>query len=226
MATDLYTWASLLKVVDVFKAGNETGWVTPKCLYDPKTLSPGGRSVAPTMQRGGPDYWVDHGTVGTNTLAFWGNGGSLNDSAGWSLAQYLVPRDNTQYRDGKVHDTEHTVFKMCPDKMATNHVGYAISNFSNSNCVGMEYESRQNGVHDITEAQYIKGALVFAHDAVTLGIEDWFRMMHGHIADRPRGRRTDPWAGRFDIAHSWELVQDIRADSRIWQLWNLPVPQR
>lgn len=219
--SEYFAKAQALRVVDVWKEGNETGWVTPRVLYDP-AVKVNGESMAPSklMTR----YWVDHGTVGTNTLRFWGERGSILNGA-YSLAKYLVPRDTTQYADNSIRDTSNVVFKMIPDWAACNHTGVCIAPFSNRNSVGVEYESRQNGTHDITDLQYIKGALIFTHDAAQDKIRDYFRVPHGIIA-LEWGRRTDPWAGLFDIARSWEIVQDIRRDARIWALWGLPQPQR
>lgn len=217
MAIDLYEAARRLQVIDVFKIGNITGWVTPRPLYDPAL---GRAPRLATVQ-----WWMDHGTVGTNTLRFWGEGGSLNDRAGWSCTQYLAPRDLTVYRDGAQYDTRDTVFKMVPDGYATNHTGDCIYPINNTNTLGLEYESRQNGTHDITDAQYIKGALLYANAAARYRIPDYFRVPHGLVRE-PWGDRTDPWAGRFDIARSWELVQQIRQDPRIWAYWGLPQPQR
>lgn len=221
MSIDMFPHAQALRVVDVHQAGNETGWVTPEVLYNPAKKHKG-QVVAPTL--GKYVFWMDHGTVGTNTLRFWGEGGSIANEA-FSLAQYLVPKDSTEYRDGRQHDTRNVVFKMVPDGKACNHTGVCNDPVNNTNTKGVEYESRQNGTHDITDMQYIKGALIFAHDAAEHGIMDYFRIPHGLVAE-PWQRRTDPWAGKFDIARSWELVQAIRRDARIWALWGLPQPAR
>ena len=215
--TDMFERARALRVVDVFKPGNETGWVTPRILYDP-TLG-----KVPRLERA--QFWMDHGTVGTNTLRYWGEGKSANADAEWTCAHYLVPRDLTQYRDGAMHDTRDVVFKMIPDGWAANHAGNCITPIGNHNSLGCEYESLQNGRHDITDRQYEKGALIYTYAAALYSIRDYFRVPHGLVAE-PWGRRTDPWAGQFDIARSWELVQQIRHDARVWALWGLPQPQR
>jgi len=214
---DMFVEAQALRVIDVWKAGNETGWVTPKVLYDPSVKDASGEVRAPT--RKAVKYWVDHGTVGTNTLRFWGEGGSVANKA-WSLANYLVPHEQTQYADGHMHDTSHVVFKMVPDGFACNQTGQTFQEISNENSMGVEYESLQNGTSDISESQLTRGALITAHDMRVHAVIDAFRISHGWIA-RPWGRRTDPWAGKFDIAHSWELIQAIRRDPRIWQFWGL-----
>lgn len=221
MAIDMFPHAQALRVVDVWKQGNETGWVTPEVLYNP-AVKFNGEVKAPTLKKF--LWWMDHGTVGTNTLRFWGTKGSINNGA-FSLAQYLVPNDTTVYADNKPHDTRNVVFKMVPDNRACNHTGVCNDPVNNTNTKGVEYESKQNGSHDITDAQYIKGALIYAHDAALHTIGDYFRVPHGHWAE-PWGRRRDPWAGKFDIARSWELVQAIRRDPRIWALWGLPQPAR
>lgn len=213
---EYYANALALRVVDVWQPGNETGWVTPPELYDP-TLG-----HAPRKQT--TIAWFDHGTVGSNTLRFWGTRGSINNGT-FTLAKYLVPHDTTVYADNRAHDTRNVVFKMHPDNMACNHTGDCIGPFSNINSVGVEYESLQNGTHDISDMAYVKGALLFTHDAAQDKIRDYFRVAHGIVAE-PWGRRSDPWAGLFDIARSWAIVQDIRRDARIWALWNLPQPPR
>lgn len=214
--TDYFPNAQALQVIDVWQPNNPTGWVTPRVLYDPAL----GKVFAKTTTL----HWFDHGTVGTNTLRFWGTGGSITNKT-FSLAKYLVPKDSTVYADGNAHDTRNVVFKMSPDWASPNHTGACIVPFNNPNSVGVEYESLQNGTHDITDLQYIKGALIFTHDAVQDKIRDYFRVAHGTVAI-PWNRRTDPWAGLFDIARSWEIVQAIRRDSRIWALWGLPQPTR
>lgn len=218
--TDYFEAAKALRVVDVWKPGNETGWVTPKILYDPTLRASDGQVKAPLYRT--PQWWMDHGTVGTNTLRFWGEKGSVNNGS-WTLAHLLVPKEATEYQDGHIHDTTNVVFKMVPPKFACNHTGDCISPISNINTRGVEYESLQNGTHDITNMQYIKGALLYTHDVAEFGIPDWRRVMHGLVAI-PWGRRSDPWAGRFDIARSWTIVQAIREDKRIWDLWKLPQP--
>lgn len=215
---DMFDHARALRVVDVWQPNNETGWVTPKVLYDPRVKHTDGEVKAPTLGR--YIFWMDHGTVGTNTLRFWGTGGSINNGA-FSLAQYLVPRDSTVYADGREHDTRNTVFKMVPNWAACNHTGVCNDPVNNTNTKGVEYESLQNNTHDITDMQYVKGALIYTYDAHQHKIRDYFRIPHGLMAE-PWGRRSDPWAGLFDIARSWELVQDTRRDGRIWQFWGLP----
>jgi hypothetical protein len=217
---DLLEYARRLRVVDVWQPGNETGWVTPRFLYDPAAKY-NGRVIAPSLTR--YEWWMDHGTVGINTLRFWGEGGSIANGA-FSLAHLLVPRDTTEYADGRAHDTADVVFKLVPDGYACNHAGPCISPIHNGNSKGVEYESRQNGTHDILDTQYVKGALLFAYDAARYGIRDYNRVPHGLVAV-PWGRRSDPWAGKFDIARSWELVQAIRRDERIWRFWGLPQPR-
>jgi hypothetical protein len=220
--SDYFEYARALRVVDVWKEGNETGWVTPRVLYDP-TVKVNKKAMAPT--KGKTIAFFDHGTVGSNTLMFWCTGGSVASGA-YTLAKYLVPHDITVYADGREHDTRNVVFKMIPDWAACNHTGECVGPFNNTNSIGVEYESLQNGKHDIGELQYIKGALIFAYEAVLNKIRDYFRVAHGLVAINPWGRRTDPWAGMFDIARSWEIVQAIRRDERIWALWGLPQPER
>lgn len=201
-----------LRVVNVFQPGNETGWVTPRILYDP-TLG-----KAPVLS--GYRFWMDHGTVGTNTLRFWGEGKSAVPG-NWTLAHYLVPRDTTVYKDNQPHDTRNVLFKMVPDGFTCNHTGDCIGPIGNHNAEGVEYESLQNGTHDITDMQYIKGALLYAYNSRAHLIPDWFRVPHGLVAE-PWGRRSDPWAGKFDIARSWEIVQAIRRDPdiRAFSVWS------
>jgi hypothetical protein len=227
MAIDLNEAARNLKVVLVYQDGNETGWVTPRVLYDytvktPRSLAfPLGEVVAPRKER--TIAWFLHGTVGANTLAYWGSGQSATPKGMWTLAKYLVPHDQTQYRDGRVYDTALTVFKMHPDWAASNHTGYCFGPFNNRNSIGVEYESRQNGIHDISAMAYVKGALLYAYQAAYDHLNDAFCVSHGLVAS-PWGRRTDPWAGKFDFAYHWWLVEEIRRDARIWEFWQLPQP--
>lgn len=221
LGINFFEWAQRLHVVDVHKAGNETGWVTPPVLYDPSVKADDGREYAPVWQ---PTIgWIDHGTAGSNTLRFWGEGGSVKNRA-WSLAHYLVPHNTTMYADKQLHNTTYTVFKMVPPRHACNHVGIAINApFYGANTIGMEYESMQDGSDDISIEAYIKGALVYCYDAAINHIPDHFRLSHGIVA-QPWGRRTDPWSGKFHYARSWSYVQAIRSDPRIWAFWGLPQP--
>ena len=212
---DAHDVALQLRVVDVWQDGNETGYITPKILYDPSL------GMAPWL--GAVDAWLLHGTAGRNTLRFWGEGGSAV-AGNWTLAQLLVPRDQTAYADGKVHDTSFTVFKMAPDGSGCNHAGPCCANITNSNSIGVEHESLQNGTHDITPLMYTKSALLYAHDSAKLHLKDWRCQQHGIVAINPVGRRSDPYAGLFDIAYWWSLVVGIRADARIWQYWGLSQP--
>ena len=196
-----------------FRPGNETGWVTPRALYEGEH--------APTWE---PAIgWVWHGTVGRNTLRYWGTGQSAVPD-NWSLAAYLLPHNTTQYADGQFHGTEYTVFKMAPDNRRCNHAGVCNPPLHNGNSYGVEYESLQNGTHDIDVSQYIKGALIHAYNAAVFGIPDHLAQMHGMIA-KPWGRRSDPWAGLWDVSFHWALVREIRRDRRIWHFWNVPQPQ-
>jgi hypothetical protein len=213
---DLVHWAANLQVVDVHKVGNPTGWVTDRRLYDPRI--PGNH--APTYTR--PGWWMDHGTVGSNTLRYWGTGGSIRAGA-WSLATYLIPHNETVYADNKARDTTFTVFKMIPDGYACNHAGDCITPIHNGNSIGCEYESMQNGTYDIEQAQYVKGALMYCYDSALYGIPDHARVSHGLVAE-PHGRRRDPFAGPYDYDYSWHLVREVRRTKVIWQMWGLPQP--
>lgn len=215
---DYFPIAAKLHVVNVYEAGNETGWVTPKVLYDRGVKTASGEIMAPVVEP--IRAWIDHGTAGSNTLLFWGEGGSIA-SGEYTLANFLVPRDQTRYRDGKVHDTTFTVFKMVPDWARCNHAGICSAGITNRNSKGCEYESLQNGTHDITDMQYIKGALIYTYDAHGSSIPDWFRVMHGIVAI-PWPRRKDPFSGLFDIARSWGIVTDIRQNANIRNLWKWP----
>lgn len=212
--TDYLDAATRLRVVDVFDAGNETGWVTPFVLYLPAL------GVAPTKAQF--KAWILHGTAGVNTLAYWGNGGN-----GVTCANALIPHEHTQYRDGHLRDTSWVVFKMVPFNFACNHAGECAAGINNTNSYGVEYESLQNGSNDISDQQLLKGALMYAHDAVAFpygGVKDHKCLMHGIVAINPVGRRSDPFAGPFNIARHWEHVQGIRRDARVWAYWRLPQP--
>lgn len=214
MSIDYYDLAKKLEVVNVWEPGNQTGYVTPRVLYDP--------SLHEAPRRAKVARWILHGTAGTNTLAFWGNGGSAVPG-NWTVANMLVPHERTQYKNGSVHDTTNVVFKMVPDGYACNHTGACSANVSNNNAFGVEYESKQDGTDDISDTQLIKGALLYANGAALEAVPDWFCLMHG-IVRVPWPERRDPFAGKFNIARHWEHVLGIRADIRVWQFWGLAQP--
>jgi hypothetical protein len=227
MTMDFYDLAQRFKVVDVWAAGNETGWITPRVLYDP-AVRVNGESMVPVAKP--PSRWLEHGTVGVNTLKFWGTAGSIQNGT-YTLAHYLVPHEQTEYRDGKLHDTTMTVFKMVPPGFACNHAGLCAGGINNANAIGVEYENLQNGKEQFSMQQYAKGALVYCHDAAFNGIKDAFRTSHGLVAVAIEGgqlvwgRRSDPFAGPFDYELSWAMIRAIRSDSRIWQFWGLAQPK-
>lgn len=231
MAVDYFDIARRLEIIDVFRPGNRTGYVTPRVLFDPTVRAPDGKVKAPSWISA--KHWMDHGTVGSNTLPYFaarpGEQAGTEKDGRYVCAQYLVPKDTTMFADGVAHDTSLVVFKMVPDGHGCAHTGDCIGwdghPVHNSNTVGAEYENLQNGGLDrFTEWQYIKGALIYANGSASLDVPDFRRIPHGLVAT-PFGRRTDPWAGRFDIARSWLHVWNIREDPRIWQLWGLPQPR-
>src|SRR5437667_4591021 len=166
---DLLALAENLHIVDVWKYGNETGWVTPSILYD------AAQGWAPHL--GNVDYWMLHGTAGTNTLAYWGSG-STAVSGNWTLAHYLVPHEHTQYRNGVVHDTTNVVFKMAPPGRACNHAGICAGGVNNTNSIGVEHENMQDGSEVVSDTQLAKSALLYANAAVAQGIMDWQMVLH------------------------------------------------
>jgi hypothetical protein len=216
-----YNAAQALRVVDVFTPGNETGWVTPAVLYNASVKHTDGKTKAPVP--GTKKSWHWHGTVGTNTLAFWCQSKGSIQNGSFSLTNYLVPHNQTRYADGKMHDTRNVVFKMAPDNRACNHLGNCIAPYSNNTSFGVEYESLQNGTHDFENEMYIKGALIQANSQARFPIPDHHCISHGTVA-LPNGRRSDPWAGQWDFGYHWSIVQEIRRDGRIWRLWGLPQP--
>jgi hypothetical protein len=212
---DYFSDATQLQVIKMYEP-NITGWRTPRELYDPAL------GHAPTKLE--TENYFDHGTVGENTLRFWCTRQSIISGA-YTMAKYLIPHDTTVFADNKVHDTRHMIFKMHADNFCCNHAGPCIGPFNNRNSIGTEYESLQNGRHDISDNAYINGALCYTYEAVVSTIRDYRRVPHGLVAI-PWGRRSDPWAGLFDIARSWEITQAIRQDSRIWNFWGLRQPSR
>ncbi|HEX9988463.1 MAG TPA: hypothetical protein VGE45_08305 [Chloroflexia bacterium] len=216
---DYFEYARTLRVIDIWKP-NETGYITPRELYDPAVVT----DCYPAQDY---QHWMDHGTVGTDTLRYWCTRGSINDGV-FTLAQFLLPHQTQRYADNSVHDTRRVIFKMVQDGRRCRHTGACNAvdsrQVNNRNTLGVEYESLQNGTHDIDDDQYIKGAFLFAYNSALGRIPDHRRLSHGIVAT-PTGRRTDPWAGGFDYARSWAIVQAIRLDARIWGLWGLPQPQ-
>jgi hypothetical protein len=212
---DLYEAALNLKVINVYEPNNETGYRTPTRAYDPNVVT----DCYPAQPF---QSWMLHGTVGTDTLRYWCEGDSLN------VTQFLLPHDTQRYRDGSVHDSTHTVLKMIPDGRRSRHTGpcngIGTVQVNNRNTCGVEYESMQNGTHDITDSQYVRGALIYAYQSALSGIPDYRCISHGAVAV-PGGRRSDPWAGDFRYARHWAYVQAIRQDARIWAMWGLPQPK-
>lgn len=214
---DYYNDAVELQVIDVWQPGNITGWVTPRVLYD--------ASLGHVYSMLQVLYWMLHGTVGLNTLRFWCTGESIA-SGEYTMAQWLIPHDTTQFADGRMHDTSKMVFKMAPDGRSCNHTGFCIPPITNRNTIGMEYESWQNGSDDISRNMYVKGALVYTNaEASKATLTDAGVISHGLVANNPVGRRSDPYAGPFDYAYHFSIVQDIRRDPRIWARWGLPQPK-
>lgn len=230
---DAYEAATTLRVVDVFRPGNETGYVTPPDLYEPRRTPDGrGWEIPP---RGNILFWMDHATVGTNTLPYFAGipgvqlAGSVRDGRD-VCCPYLIPKDRTLYADGRVADTSRVVFKMTPANRACNHTGPCVPftgvTPDNANTDGVEYENLQNGADPFTEWQIVKGALIYVYSAVVNRIPDYRRVSHGVVAE-PWGRRTDPFTrGMFPFSRSWAYVEAIRRDPRIWQFWKLPQPAR
>jgi len=229
---DYFWWATNLKVYSIFSrdpALNPTGYVTPEILYKTARQIKGGR--APQWQ-GGAAY-IEHGTVGRNTLPYFAEG--YGEPAGvvaegrYACTHYLNPKDSTRLGDGRILDTTLVMFKMVPDGFACNHVGeaeyrahgkYYSQSWLESHAYGIEHENMQNGTDPFTPAQLIKGALVYVYLAAKDGISDLMHISHKIIAT-PFGRRGDPDAGPFDWQAFLGHIHEIRKDRRIWQFWSM-----
>lgn len=88
------------------------------------------------------------------------------------------------------------------------HVGNAKSPYSNSNCLGLEFENRSNawGTHEpYTEAQLNTAAHCIATWEFSYGIPWNCIVRHGDIA-LPYGRRYDP--SNFDLDAFYARVDD------------------
>jgi hypothetical protein len=207
MTIDYLDYAMRLTVVNVFRPGNPTGFVTDPRLYDTKVFgsrAPGWPSDG--KGRGG----IKHATVGNNSLEYLARG-SIRDNR-WVSAHYLLPKD------------EYTIYKMIPDGYGCNHA-YPASwrsyvNNLNSNFYGFEVENLQNGKDPFTDGQYIKFALTWYYLATRDGIADVMLVDHGKAA--PAGHRTDPWTGGvWDEARFYGHLAYARLDERLLPFWGL-----
>lgn len=197
------TEAARLKIVDVFKPGNPSGHVTNPKLYDRSAPGNNAPAVKPYMG------WINHITVGTNSLPFLTQG---TVGGNWACIPYLVPRGDNP-----------TVYKLIPDDHRGHHAGVAsfmgISDFS-SQFSGVEIENLGNGKQEVDQWQYVKVALLYAYFSAKFKTDDRWCLSHSLIAS-PHGRRSDPEAGFFRYSVFWDLVAQIRRD---WpQLWSMPV---
>lgn len=199
-------WANKLKVIDVWKSGNDTGIVTDRRLYDKGFAGNRAPSVRPYKG------FLIHGTAsGGNSLSFLA-GGSWGSS--YACVPYLIPRG-----------TSATLYKLIPD----GHRGWSAGDSEwrgvtdetlNSELLPVEIENRQNWSEAIQPTQYIKLALLYAFESAHYQLQDNMVVSHSLIAV-PHGRRSDPEAGLFSYGTFWDLVMQIR---RAWPTnWPFPV---
>jgi hypothetical protein len=200
MLIDVASAARELRIVDVWREGNETGIVTSKLLYD--TTVPNNHAPLPLPLLG----WVNHVTVGVNSLGYLCRPGADKD---WACIPFLIPRTN-----------DWTVYKLIPPGARCNHAGVAefrgVTSW-NARSWGAEVENRADGSEPITERQYVKLALLYANFAAANKTDDQWCVSHSLIAV-PHGRRSDPEAGGFRASVFWDLVQQVR---RQWP-WESP----
>ena len=203
MTVNYQDYAAKLRITDVWKAGNDTGRVTPRVLYDP--------ALGKVYQWRGAKGLLMHGTAGTNTLPYF-TGGSVADGR-FVCAHYLLPKD------------DYTVYKMVPDGFSCNHAGdsewHGISQPLNSYLYGIECENLQNWQEAITPAQHLKAALIWCYLSARDHLIDLNCLSHSQVA-LPLGRREDPEAGLFDWALFWGHVWDIRKAANWPTVWALP----
>src|SRR6266498_2139021 len=164
MPIDTRDRANALVVVDYWKLPNPKGRATPPPLIDP--------ALNHVYEWDTLYGYILHGTVGTNTLDYWLNGGSMQPGADgtipWSMAHYLALRD------------ANTIAKMCPDptplkRWNCNHVG--VSNwyhpalrdrvlgkvFKGIECEDLQNWNRGPNAQRITDDQVVKCALMIAY---------------------------------------------------------------
>jgi N-acetyl-anhydromuramyl-L-alanine amidase AmpD len=208
MSIDYEAFARRLKVIDVWRPGNQSGAVTDRRLYD-RSVSD---SEAPTWA--GSRGLIMHGTQGTNSLG-WLTGGSIGST--WASAHYLLPRDT------------YTVYKLIPDGFGANHAGTsdwhdpALTEHPNSCMYGIECEDLQDWgrTAGITPTQHVKAALIWCYLSARDHLNDRYVLSHSQIAI-PWGRRSDPEAGLWSWRDFWGHVAAIRATDAVWLYWNLP----
>lgn len=197
---DVKAAAASLRVVDVWRPGNPSGVVTHFSMYWTAGAKP-------------YDRFVRHVTVGTNSLAYLARNDRL------ACIPYLVP---TKASD--MFPDNWTVFKMIPDEARAYHVGDMewrgeTEAVWHPRSMGHEIENRGDFAHEIEQRQYIKSALLYAHDCALYKWQDTMVFDHATIAI-PHGRRTDPQAGLFRESIWWDYITQIRSN---WPWTDVPV---
>lgn len=199
MIIDVADCAAKLRVIDIFKP-NSTGVVTHPSMYWADGAVP-------------YDRFVRHVTVGSNSLAYLAHNDRL------ACIPYLIPtKASDPFADN------WTVFKMIPDGTRAYHVGDMewrgqTEQFWHPRSMGHEIENLGDFRHPIETRQYIKSALLYAHDCAVYRWDDTMVFDHATIAI-PHGRRTDPQAGLFREGVWWSYIWQIR---NAWPWQDVPV---
>lgn len=188
--------AAKLRVVDIWRAGNESGVVTHPSMYWRDGAKP-------------YDRFVRHVTVGTNSLVYLAHNDRL------ACIPYLIP---TKVSDP--HNDNWTVWKMIPDDARAYHVGDMEWHGESEaiwhpRSMGHEIENLGDFKHEIEQRQYIKSALLYAHDCAVWKWQDTMVFDHSTIAidhTSAGGRRTDPQAGLFRESIWWDYITQIRSN--------------
>jgi N-acetyl-anhydromuramyl-L-alanine amidase AmpD len=191
---DVADAAAKLRVISIFQP-NSTGVVTLPSKYN---------QIVPKPY----DRFVRHVTVGSDSLKWLAGPGTE------ACIPYLVPtKASDPFPDN------WTVFKMIPDSARCWHVGDTEWNgtdetYWHPRSMGHEIENLGDFKHPIEDRQYIKSALVYAHDCAVWKWLDRMVFDHSTIAinhTAAGGRRTDPQAGLFDEGIWWQYIYAIRA---------------
>ncbi len=201
---DVADSAAKLHVVSVFQAGNESGIVTDPSKYQKR---PANISV---------DRAVRHGTAGRNSLT------TLALPPSDACIPFLIPTKASDPRPDN-----WTVYKLIPDDCYGFHVGEM--NWEGQNAMfwhprawGFELENVADDKHEIEQRQYIKAALLYAHDCAVWKWQDYMVFDHATIAvphTDTQQRRTDPKSSLFRESIFWDYVTQVRNS---WPWGNSP----
>lgn len=160
---------------------------------------------------------IFHVTVGANSLLW------LADTSPLASIPYLIPTKASDPDPGN-----WTVYKIIPDDMYGYHVGNMEFHGEDETdwhpiSWGFEIENLGDFRHPIEERQYIKAALLYAHDCARDKWYDRECYHHSTIAvdhTAEGGRRTDPEAGLWVESIFWDYVNQIRQQ---WPFTDVPV---